>query len=46
MVEVKELEKNQRATGSYLIHPTNIYKLNWDILVTIVLLYSCVSTPV
>ena len=29
-----------------LISPQNVYKLHWDILITIVLLYSCVSTPV
>lgn len=28
-----------------MILPSNSFKLNWDMIVTIVLLYSCISTP-
>ena len=28
-----------------MILPSNSIKLNWDMIVTIVLLYSCISTP-
>ena len=28
-----------------MILPSNSFKLNWDMFVTVVLLYSCISTP-
>lgn len=38
----KHLEK---ANNSCLIDPNNTYKLHWDIFMTVLLLYSCVVTP-
>ena len=40
-----QVDRNEQET-SWLIQPTNAYKINWDMLVTIVLLYSCIATPV
>ena len=30
----------------FLIHPANSFKMHWDILMTGLLLFSCIATPV
>ena len=35
-----------RKKESYLFHPSVEWKLNWDVLMTVLLIYSCVATPV
>ena len=40
------LKEEPRTLNPYLINPGNTWKLNWDMLITVILLYSCIATPV
>lgn len=48
---LKKLQKKENVpesapSSTCLIDPTNDYKVNWDIFITAVLLFSCLVTPV
>ena len=43
---MKIIKKDNDFQSSWLISPTNVFKLNWDMLMGFVLLYSCLATPV
>lgn len=38
-------DAGKEQSGSLLISPSNPWKLNWDMLVNVFLLYSCIATP-
>ena len=42
---VEETDEDELPDDVCLIAPGNVYKLNWDVLVTALLLYSCIATP-
>ena len=39
-------DKDEDFVPGGLIHPGNVIKMHWDILVTALLLFSCIATPV
>ena len=45
-MEEKEIDPNACFSQNCLLMPSNHYKLYWDMFITIVLLASCVLTPV
>ena len=43
--QAEEIDEDRLPPDVCLISPGNVYKLNWDVLVTALLLYSCIATP-
>lgn len=39
-------DDEEEIRNKCIIDPTNSFKLNWDVFVTILLMYSCIATPV
>ena len=39
-------EEPEEKSKHCLIEPSNTFKLHWDVLMTVILLYSCIATPV
>ena len=39
-------DETATVNDNCIIVPTNDYKINWDIFITLVLLFSCTITPV